>query len=262
MNSAPELIGNPINTFDTLTAGLYQAGFSPTTGINASLLRLGSRCITRDGRVFRFARVGAVAAVAGSLYQSSAPVPNHLAQTPAAASVGATSVTITTLGATAATQNQYAEGLMQVDTTPGNGLMYGIDSHLANAGSAAFIVNLAKDDSIQVALTTSSRVGFFANPYADLIVTPTVRTAVCVGVPLVAAAIAAYCWIQTWGPAPVLINGTPAVTNWACNSGTTAGAVDAFVPTTAVAPTQQVVGQMMQIGVSTKNNAVFLMISP
>lgn len=262
MNSSPETQGIAIDTFSTLLAGLYQPGFSSTSGITASQHRLGTRIVTRDGRVFRFARIGAVAAVAGSLYQASAPVPNHLAQTPAAAAIGATSVTISTLGATAATANQYAEGLLQVDTGPGNGIMYGIDSHLANAGGAALVVNLVKDEPIQIALSTASRVGLIANPYADLIVTPTTKTSVCVGVPLVAAAIGAYCWVQTWGACPVLMNGTPAVTNWVCNSATTAGAVDAFIPTTAVAPTQQVVGYMMQVGVSTKNNAVFLTICP
>src|SRR4051794_36179154 len=109
MNSTPEHLGTPIDTFSTLLAGLYQSGFSPTTGINSSIIRIGTRIVTRDGRAFRLARIGAVAAVAGSLYQASAPVANHLAQTPAAAAIGATSVTITTLGATAATQNQYAE---------------------------------------------------------------------------------------------------------------------------------------------------------
>lgn len=216
---------------------------------------------TRDGRVFRFARVGAVALVAGTLQQAPGPIANHLAQTPAAAAIGARTVTISTLGATAATANQYAEGWLQVDTTPGNGIMYGIDNHLANAGSAALIVNLCQDEAIQVALTTSSRVGLIANPYGDVIIAPTTQTNICVGVPLVAAGIGTYCWLQTWGPCPVLINGTPAVTGYVVNPGTTAGAVDKW--TTAAADVAvQVVGHMMQTGVSTKNNAVYLTIFP
>ena len=145
-----------------------------------------------------------------------------------------------------------------VDTTPGNGIAYGIDSHLANAGSAALVVNLAKDDPIQVALTTASRVGLIANPYADIIVTPTTPTAVVVGVPLVAAPIGAYCWIQTWGPCPVLINGTPGAGVAVVHSVTTAGAVD--VAAVAAEVNTRAVGRMMQVGVSGKNNAVYLML--
>lgn len=237
--------GPLITPTDTFTADTVQK------------FRLGARAQTIDGRVFHYGRVGAVAAVAGSLYQASAPVANHLAMTPAAAAAGANQVTVT-LGATAATANQYAEGFLQVDTTPGNGIMYSVASHPAASGSATCLLTLYPEEQIQVALTTSSRVGLIANPYADVIVTPTTKTAVCIGIPHVAAAIGSYCWFQTWGPVAALINGTPAVTAPVINSATTAGALDVW--TAAAQPTSQLVGQMMQVGVSTKNNAVFLTI--
>lgn len=260
MLSASESVGIGIDTFSTLLAGLYQSGFNSTSGITASLHRLGSRIVTRDGRVFRFSRVGAVAAVAGSLYQSSAPVAGNLAQTPAAAAIGATSVTITTI-TTTVTANQYSEGLMQVDTTPGNGIMYGVDGHnAATGGSGSCTIQLPKDDAIQVALTTASRVGLLANPFADIIVCPTTVTANPAGVPLVAAAIGAYHWLQTWGLVPLLINGTPAVGSPVVPSATTAGAVD--IAAVAAITTMLYVGRIAQVGVSTKNNAVMLQLHP
>lgn len=219
--------------------------------------RLGSRAQTIDGRVFHYARVGAVATVAGSVYQASAPVANHLALVPAAAGVGAVQVTVT-LGATLATANQYGEGFMQVDTTPGNGLMYGIASHPAIASAGTGVFTLFPDEAIQVALTGASRVGLIANPYADVIVTPTTATAVIAGVPLVAAPAGSYCWLQTWGPCPVLVNGTPGVGTSVVPSATTAGAVD--VATVAAEVNTRFIGRMMQTGVSTKNNAVYLML--
>ena len=161
-------------------------GSGSGTGVQFGRFRLGQRGVTKDGRVFRYARIGAVAAVAGSLYQSSAPVPNHLAMTPSAASIGATSVSLT-LGATAATANQYAEGYLQVDTTPGNGISYLVQSHAAIGSAGTGTINIDPESPIQVALTGSSRVGLIANPYADLIVCPTTVTAVPMGVPLVAA---------------------------------------------------------------------------
>lgn len=243
--------------FKNFDAGTTITGADAWTADASAKHRLGTRAVTVDGRVFHYARIGGVAAVAGSVYQASAPVPNHLALTPAAAAIGSLQVTAT-LGATAATANQYAEGFLQVDTTPGNGLMYGIASHPAIASSGVGLFTLYNDEAIQVALTTSSRVGLIANPYADVIVTPTTATAVIAGVPLVAAPIGSFCWLQTWGPAPVLINGTPGVGTSVVPSATTAGAVD--VATVAAEVNTRFIGRMMQVGVSTKNNAVYLMI--
>jgi hypothetical protein len=68
-----------------------------------------------------------------------------------------------------------------------------------------------------------------------------------------------YGWLQTWGPAAVLINGTPAVTAPVVNSVTAAGAVDVW--TAAAQPTASYVGEMMQVGVSGKFNFVYLKIA-
>jgi hypothetical protein len=180
--------------------------------------------------------------------------------TPVAAALGATAVTVA-LGGTLATANQYAGGWLQVDTTPGNGRMYAISGHPAAALSTNLVVTLAPDDPIRgVALTTASRVGLIANPYNGVIETPlTTATGVIVGVALEAVPINNFCWLQTWGPAPVLINGTPALGSQVIGvSATTAGTVDIAAAATLI--TGQQIGRMMQIGVSGKNNAVFLTI--
>lgn len=259
MNSTAESQALGFDSFGTSLPGVAGGGAGQGTSVQFGPHMLGTRMQTRDGRVFHLCRMGAVAALPGKVYQSSVPVPNHLAQTPAAAALGATSVTITTLGATAATVNQYANGWMQVDTTPGEGVMYGIDSHLANAGSAALILNLVKDDPIQVALTSSSRVGLIANAYADVIVTPTTATGCIMGVPNGLCAAGSYCWLQTWGPCAVLINGTPGNGVAVVNGATTIGSVD--VAAVAAEINTRRLGDMMQIGVSTKYNAVFLRIA-
>ena len=69
-----------------------------------------------------------------------------------------------------------------------------------------------------------------------------------------------YGWVQTWGMCSVLINGTPAVNAPVVAGGTTAGSVDVW--TAAAQPTTNFVGHMAQVGVSTKNNFVNLMIEP
>lgn len=222
---------------------------------------LGTMAVSKDGRVFRYCSVGAVATVAGSIYQSAVQIANHLANTPPAVAAGATSFTYTP-GATAGAANLYAEGTLMVDTTPGNGYTYRISGHPAISASTAFTLTLDADDPIQVALTTSSRVGLHTNPYKQVVVSPTTATALTVGgaVTVIAANTTAdnYGWLQTRGPFAGLINGTPAIGTGLVISATTAGALD--VAAVAAEINVRIIARAMQVGVSTKNNAVFLLL--
>lgn len=259
MNFCSELLLTGQDQYTGAAVGGTGSGSGSGSGAAFGIVPLGTRAVTRDGRVFRFCRVGATALVAGSLYQASAPVPNHLAMTPSAAAISATVVSVT-LGATLATINQYAGGWLQVDTTPGNGYMYGVSGHAAIGSGGVGNINLAQDDAIQVALTGSSRVGLIAHPYADVIVAATTVTNVAVGVATSVAAAGQYAWLQTWGPCAALINGTPGVGIGVVSSATTAGAFD--VAAVAAEINVRILGRMMQVGVSGKNNAVFLTIAP
>lgn len=228
--------------------------FSPTSDQRFSL---GERAVTRDGRVFRYAQAGVAATIAGQLYQGAAPIPFHLATTATATALGATSLTFTP-GATGGAANLYAEGFMQVDTTPGEGYTYSVSGHGLITASVAFTLYL--NDPIQgAALTTGSRLGLIHNAYKNIILPPTTSTGRVVGVAPAPATAAYYQWIQTWGPCSVLINGTPAVTAPVINSATTTGSVDVW--TAGAQPTATLVGYMMQVGVSTKYNFVYLQLA-
>lgn len=219
---------------------------------------LGTRVETDDGRVYRYALAGAVDLVAGNVLQGPAIVTAHLANTPPAVAIGAQSFTYTP-GAATGTANQYAGGWLQVDTTPGNGYTYEVSGHAAIASSTAFTLNLK--DAIQVALTTSSRVGLIANPYRGVIQFPvTTATGTAAGVAPYVITAAQYGWIQTWGPCSTLIAGTPALGAGVMTPSTTAGS--AIVLTTTNLVVAQPVGYMMQIGVDGKNNFVDLKIRP
>lgn len=219
---------------------------------------LGTRAMMKDGRVYRYAQAGGSNLVAGNLLQSAAPIANHLAQTAPVVAIGAVSFSFTP-GATAGAANLYAEGYLQVDTgvAAENGYTYSVSGHAAITSSTAFTLNL--NDPIQVALSASSTVGLVHNSYKNVIQTPTTITAKVCGVAPYIISTTQYGWVQTWGPASVLINGTPAVTAPVINGGTTAGSVDVW--TSAAQPTANLVGHMMQVGVSTKNNMVFLCIA-
>lgn len=242
----------PLNFVADTANAFGQDGFTSSSDQKHPL---GARAVTKDGRVFRYCQAGAADTVAGSVYQSAAPIANHLANTPPAVAVGATSFSYTP-GATAGAANLYAEGYLQVDTTPGNGYTYQVSGHAAISASTAFTLVLV--DPIQVALTTSSRVGLVHNPYKNVIVNPTTATAAVAGVAPYVITTAQYGWLQTWGPASVLINGTPGVGIAVVISATTAGAVD--VAAVAAEINTRSIGHMMQVGVSGKNNFVNLKI--
>lgn len=217
---------------------------------------LGSRLALVDGRVYRYAQAGAADLVAGNLLQAAAPITTHLALTSAAAAIGATS-TVVTPGATAGAANLYSEGYLGVSDGPGVGLVYRIAGHAAITASVAFTLNL--DEPVAVAFTTATRYGLIPNLYKNVIQSPvTAKTGAFVGVAPCVFTAAYYGWIQTWGVVSLLINGTLAATASVQGGVTTAGSVDVW----STLATSGLVGEMMQAGVSTKNNFVYLKIAP
>lgn len=238
------------------TVAIGQADFVSSTD---KIHRIGARAESDDGRVFRYVKAGAADLVAGNVIQSPAIVANHLANTPPAVAIGAKEFTYTP-GATLGTAAQYEDGFLQVDTTPGNGYTYGVASHAAFASATAFTLKLK--DPIQVALTTSSRVGLIANPYNGVIQLPvTTATGTIVGVAGYIITAGQYGWIQTWDLASVLTTGTPALGAMVLGPGTAAGAAQVVVAAGNLI-VGQVIGHMAQVGVDGKNNFVHLRINP
>lgn len=188
--------------------------------------RLGELVTAGDGRAYRYCKAGATALVPGKLQQAAAEATNHQNVAPAAAAIGATSVTVT-LGATAATANQYAEGFLAITVTPGQGYQYKIKSHPAADASATLVLTL--EDPIEVALTTSSRCDLSTNPYSAVVVNPTTATSAAVGVAVNNIAASSFGWLQVRGPAVVLADGALTVGVNVSASNAVAGAVEAAV---------------------------------
>lgn len=163
-----------------------------------------------DRRVFRFGSTSENVSL-GKLSQAPSPKTNHHnIAVAAAAALRATTVTVT-LGATAATANEYSAGYMFTTDAAGEGTAYQISSHPA-AGSAASL-ELTLFDPIQgTALTTSSEVSLVHNTYNAVqeVASSTLRPA---GIPLVSISSGDYGWFQTKGAAAAL-----------CDTATTLGA--------------------------------------
>lgn len=197
----------------------------------ASSSMVGGRGVSGDGRSFRYILAGGTTLVPGTLQQAPAEITAHQNLTPAAAAIGATTVTAT-LGATAAALNFYAGGLLVVTVTPGQGYAYRIKSNPAAALSTSLTVTL--DDAILIALTTSSRFDLVSNPYSNVIINPSTATSAPIGLAVSPITNAQYGWLQVQGFGAVLADGTVTVGTDLVASNATAGAVEALTGVQAV----------------------------
>ena len=168
---------------------------------------LGSKLILSDGREFVYAKNGAVTGVAGNLYQAPATTANHLNCSVTAAAIGDKSISVV-LGATAATENQYAEGYLHVVDGTGEGVSYKIKGHAAVASAGTGVFTLY--DPVIEALVASgtSEVSLVPNKHNGVVIHPSPPTAALVGVAVRDFTAAYFGWYQKKGLCAGLTDGT------------------------------------------------------
>lgn len=203
-----------------LTGNLTIAAQKLYSSSSTALHNFGELVYSNDGRAFRYVQAGSTALVSGKLQQAQAEDTSDQNITPTAAAIGDSSVVTSSTMTVAA--NQYANGYMIVTVTPGVGKVYKISGHSAYAAAAA---TFTLADSIEVALTTTSRVDFVANPYGSAVVNPTSATSVPIGVAIHPIEASYFGWLQIRGVAPILADGAITVGNRVQSSTNTAGAV-------------------------------------
>ena len=215
-----------IGPFDVLTT--YTPSY--TQDVPASLGQLAN---TPDGRLFRFGLAGAANLSQGKMCQAPAIVANHQNIACSTQAIGDTTITVT-LGATAATANQYAGGFIGINAGTGLGQTFRIKSHPAAALSTSLVLTL--EDALTIATSsTDSKAVLQLPPYNGAIVFPTTTTGEAIGVPIVAVTAAYYAWFQTGATAAVLNQGTTGVGLGLAPSSSVSGAL-----ATVAATTQQV----------------------
>ena len=205
--------------------------------------------------------------MARDVQQAAANEANHVGLTAIAVGTDALRRSPTfTLGATAATADQYAGGYLQISVTPDIGSVYQVGDHDAVASAGTMTANLAPGSRIRNDWTTATRVNLLKNPYDSVIVYPTTSTQVHVGVavtPLAAylttGAALSFGWLQTAGIASVRTNGTVILGDGVYVAATTAGSVTATTTTYAVAFTR-IIGYVARVGATTEDSAIFLII--
>ncbi len=249
----------------SFTNTLYGPLGSRLVATAAQKCPLGTRLVLPGSRVFHYTKAGAVALDIGKVMQQAVVTSGHTKDlaVAAVAAIGATSVTITN-ATTALVKDDYAEGYLFVNNEAGEGQICTIKTHPAEAtGSASCVITLEEEDALTVALTTASKVGLRVNEYKNVVVNPTTITGIPVGVTPIAVPLSYYFWLQTWGPANVLTNGTVIRGLTVVPSGTTAGAVDVYPLNSVDTSGQQpVVGTVMSVGATTEYSLVFLTLAP
>lgn len=216
-------------------------------------LPLGTIGMTKDGRAYRYAQAGGTALAAGKINVAATQVANHenIAVADAAA-VGDTEITVT-LGATAASANDYAGGYAVVNDAAGEGQAYAISGHPAADASASLVLKLT--DAVETALTTSSEVSLIKNPWKDVVVSVADQADMAVGVAPIAVTAEYYFWCQTRGVCSALADETLAVGKALTIGSSVVGALE--VVDTAGEPQ---IATAIQAGVDTEYRAVYLQI--
>lgn len=233
-----------------------QANGAFQTSTDASLATLvGSRWDLSDGREVILVSASSVTTIApGKLYQDAAIVPNHqnlavTAFTAYSANGNVPPKVTVTLGATAATANQYAGGFLVVNDNTGEGQTLRIASHPAAALSTSLVITL--EDGPSVALDTTSEVCLIPPHGANVIIQPTTVTGAQVGVGLYTIAASSYGFLASQGLVSCLADGAIGV-GLGISVGTVAGSVAVAAATTAR------LGYANQAGVDTEYRSVFI----
>lgn len=166
---------------------------------------LGTKMRFKDGRIFRYCKNGAGALVKGFMTQGPAVVANYTeeVQTGHGIAVGlaAGNILITT-GATPAA-NLFQDGWLVVNKGGGIGQVRRI---LTN-GTHATIIPVTFEGVLETAIPATAECSLIQSPYKNVIVMPvTTPTNIPTGVPLIAVTANYYCWLQTGGPGPVIVD--------------------------------------------------------
>lgn len=191
---------------------------------STALHSLGEIIFANDGRAYRYAKAGGTALVVGKLQQSPAEDTGTQNLTAVAAAVGDLSIASTST--VTITANEYANGWAVITVTPGVGYQYKIAGHAAYTAAAP---TLSLADSIQVALTTTSRIDLVRNPLSGVIVNPATASSAPVGVAVYPVTAAYFGWLQVAGVATILSDGGSTVGTNVSASNAVAGAVEAAV---------------------------------
>ena len=223
------------------------------------LYPLGTKLITPSGSVFRYAEMGATIGVANKLYQGETRSTDWVTQAATVAlAAGDTTITFRPAAGTALVANDLAGGTVLVEETDDLGHIYQVKSHPAAAGAADCVLTLEDEVTVKVAVAVaaSNVLTAMKNPWKDTVIAPvTTPTAMAAGIPRVIIAANEWGWMQTYGVASCLVNGT-----WVLEGPLTDGSTAAGGLMPAAADTDLPIAVAMIVGVAGDFGHCFLIL--
>lgn len=164
----------------------------------------------QGGRVFHYSEDGGSGVARGKLAVGVDIVANHVNLSFQTAPAAGDKVVKVTLGATAAAQDLYKDGWLNVQDGTGEGRAYPVEGNMATDSAGTCILTLKEGIDTAGALSEAN-VDLHKNLYKDIKISVADQADVAVGVPIVAATASYFGWVQTWGAAAVLQDETTAI---------------------------------------------------
>jgi hypothetical protein len=202
-----------------LTEPIYEKGplfgdvAQPVQGIyeesSTQQYALGTKLVYNDGRVFRYARNGAVALSKAYMTSGAALSTYALEELQSTYGTGIDEgeyefdIDVTTGGTWV--EDEYAGGFLVVNKATGMGDIYKIVANKID-GSDDTLMVIQLETPIRTNLAADSELTFVKSPWRDVIVMPTTAEGTPTGVPLIDVTINYYCWLQTGGYAPLIVD--------------------------------------------------------
>jgi len=239
-----------------MLAGFQQ--ITPTDARKTSTTKngvvLGSAAVTRDGKVYRWARAGSSNLAVGKLNVNSNANADVINKTVARTyDAGVTSVIIDAGGTVVA--DAYVDGYLTVSDATGEGFNCLVTGNTGVTGAGEITVTLAEPTPVALTIDVSEA-SLTRNDFDDVVISVTDQLDMPVGVPNVAVTADYYFWSQTYGNCSVLADAsTHARGSMITISAATAGAIGL-----KDAAGEANVGVANEVGVSTEYRSQFLTI--
>jgi hypothetical protein len=170
---------------------------------------LGTKLVYNDGRVFRYAKNGGTALAKALMTTSEALMSHTIEEIQASMGAGIEvgdyefQIDVTTGGTYV--ENEFAEGFLVVNKSTGIGDIYKVVANKID-GSDDTLMRVQLETAIRTALAAGSELTLVKNPWRDVDVMPTTAEGTPTGIPLVAVTANYYCWLQTGGYAPCIVD--------------------------------------------------------
>lgn len=167
---------------------------------------LGTKLEARDGRLWRYAKAGAVQLSPGLMTQAPAIAAELIneVQTGYTTNIGDASITVLVTTSSGLTPADLAGGYLVVRDGAGEAHYYKISTAVWLTSDTVLTITL--DEPIIVATAATSEVTLVPNRYNGAIVAPTTLTANCIGVPNLTVTANNYFWAQRRGPCAMVVD--------------------------------------------------------